>query len=617
MHAVVEKVTQQIIERSHVVRTLYLKHIDKAAEQGSHRATLACGNLAHGFAACNSSDKSDLASDKKPNIAIITSYNDMLSAHEPYKDSPDLIKAAIKAAGGVAQVAGGVPAMCDGVTQGQPGMELSLFSRDVIAMSTAISLSHNMFDGGLYLGVCDKIVPGLLLGALSFGHLPAVFVPSGPMPSGISNKEKARTRQKYAEGKIGRKELLESESKSYHSPGTCTFYGTANSNQMMVEIMGLHLPGSSFINPYTPLRDELTKAAAEQVLKFTAMGDDYRPLGRMIDEKAIVNAIVGLLATGGSTNHTMHIVAIARAAGIDVNWDDFNELSHAIPLLTKVYPNGPADINHFQAAGGMSVLIAELLRGGFLHEDVLTVGDKRGMAGYSQEPQLDNGQLLWKEGPEASLDKEVISSLEKPFAVGGGLHVMHGNLGRGISKVSAVAEKHQVVEAPALVFDDQDDVVAAFHRGELERDFIIVLRFQGPKSNGMPELHKLTPLLGLLQDKGFKVAIVTDGRMSGASGKVPSAIHMCPECEDGGPLAKVRTGDVINLNTQSGEVNALVDAAEFKARKPEPNSAQDHHWGMGREMFGAFRVGASSAETGATNLFDEDNLFCRVNRVDT
>ena len=617
MHAVVEKVTQQIIERSHVVRTLYLKHIEKAAEQGTHRATLACGNLAHGFAACNTGDKADLASDKKPNIAIITSYNDMLSAHEPYKDSPDLIKAAIRAAGGVAQVAGGVPAMCDGVTQGQPGMELSLFSRDVIAMSTAISLSHNMFDGGLYLGVCDKIVPGLLLGALSFGHLPAVFVPSGPMTSGISNKEKARTRQKYAEGKIGRKELLESESKSYHSAGTCTFYGTANSNQMMVEIMGLHLPGSSFINPYTPLRDELTKAAAVQVLKFTAMGDDYRPLGRVIDEKAIVNAIVGLLATGGSTNHTMHIVAIARAAGIDVNWDDFNELSHAIPLVTKVYPNGPADINHFQAAGGMSVLIAELLRGGFLHEDVLTVADSRGMAGYSQEPKLVNGQLLWQEGPEASLDPEVIGSLEKPFAVGGGLHVMHGNLGRGISKVSAVAEKHQVVEAPAIVFDDQDDVAAAFHRGELERDFIIVLRFQGPKSNGMPELHKLTPLLGLLQDKGFKVAIVTDGRMSGASGKVPSAIHMCPECEDGGPLAKVRTGDVINLNTQTGEVNALVDAAEFKARIAEPNSAQDHHWGMGREMFGAFRVGASSAETGATNLFDEDNLFCRVDRVNT
>ncbi|BCG65090.1 MAG: phosphogluconate dehydratase [Methyloprofundus sp.] len=614
MHAVVEKVTQQIIERSHDVRTLYLKHIDKAAEQGPHRGKLACGNLAHGFAACSPGEKADLTADKKANIAIISSYNDMLSAHEPYKDSPALIKAAIKEAGGVAQFAGGVPAMCDGVTQGQPGMELSLFSRDVIAMSTAISLSHDMFDGGLYLGVCDKIVPGLLLGALSFGHLPAVFVPSGPMTSGISNKEKAATRQLYAEGKIGRKELLESESKSYHSPGTCTFYGTANSNQMMVEIMGLHLPGSSFINPYTPLRDELTKEAARQVLKFTALGDDYRPLGRVIDEKAIVNAIVGLLATGGSTNHTMHIVAIARAAGIEVNWDDFNELSHAVPLLTRVYPNGQADINHFQAAGGMGVLIAELLKGGYLHEEVLTVANERGMNSYSQEPRIDNDQLIWEEGPEASLDTEVIGSIEKPFAAGGGLHVMHGNLGRGISKVSAVAEEHQVVEAPALVFDDQNDVVSAFYRGDLERDFIIVLRYQGPKSNGMPELHKLTPLLGSLQDKGFKVAIVTDGRMSGASGKVPSAIHMCPECEDGGPLAKVRDGDVISLNTQTGDVNALVDAEEFNARKAAPNSAQDHHWGMGREMFGAFRMGASSAETGATNLFDEKNLYCRVNK---
>ena len=384
---------------------------------------------------------------------------------------------------------------------------------------------------------------------------------------------------------------------------------------MMVEIMGLHLPGSSFINPYTPLRDELTKAAAEQVLKFTALGDDYRPLGRVIDEKAIVNAIVGLLATGGSTNHTMHIVAIARAAGIEINWDDFDELSRAVPLLTRVYPNGPADINHFQAAGGMSVLIAELLRGGYLHKDVLTVGNNRGMADYSQEPKIIDGKLVWQEGPERSLDPEVIGSLEKPFAVGGGLHVMHGNLGRGISKVSAVSEDHQVVQAPAIVFDDQDEVLAAFHRGELARDFIIVLRYQGPKSNGMPELHKLTPLLGSLQDRGFKVAIVTDGRMSGASGKVPSAIHMCPECEDGGPLTKLRTGDVINLNTQTGEVNALVDAEEFAARQAEPNSAQDHHWGMGREMFGAFRMGTSSAETGATNLFDEDNLFCQVNQV--
>jgi len=614
MHSVVEKVTQRIIERSHTVRSLYLKHIAEAAAEGPQRSTLACGNLAHGFAACSTGEKVDLTGEKKANIAIISSYNDMLSAHEPYKDSPALIKQAIREAGGVAQFAGGVPAMCDGVTQGQPGMELSLFSRDVIAMSTAIALSHNMFDGGLYLGVCDKIVPGLLLGALSYGHLPAVFVPSGPMTSGITNKEKAMTRQLYAEGKIGRKELLESESKSYHSPGTCTFYGTANSNQMMVEIMGLHLPGSSFINPYTPLRDELTKEAARQVLKFTALGDDYRPLGQVIDEKAIVNAIVGLLATGGSTNHTMHIVVVARAAGIEVNWDDFNDLSHAVPLLTRVYPNGQADINHFQAAGGMGVLIAELLKGGFLHKDVMTIANNRGMADYLQEPKLIDDKLVWQKVPEKSLDESVIGSLEKPFAESGGLHVMHGNLGRGISKVSAVDEAHQVVEAPALVFDDQNDVVAAFHRGELERDFIIVLRFQGPKSNGMPELHKLTPLLGLLQDRGFKVAIVTDGRMSGASGKVPSAIHMCPECEDGGPLAKVRDGDRIVLNTQTGDVNALVDEAEFEARKPAANSAKDHHWGMGREMFGAFRVGASSAETGATNLFDETNLYCRVKK---
>ena len=615
MHSVVEEVTQRIIERSKTVRNLYLKHIDEAVEQqGRNRSTLACGNLAHGFAACSADEKADLTADKKANIAIISSYNDMLSAHEPYKDSPALIKKAIKAAGGVAQFAGGVPAMCDGITQGQAGMELSLFSRDVIAMSTAISLSHNMFDGALYLGVCDKIVPGLLLGALSFGHLPAIFIPSGPMTSGITNKEKAMTRQLYAEGKIGRTELLESESKSYHSPGTCTFYGTANSNQMMVEIMGLHLPGSSFINPYTPLRDELTKSAATQVLKFTSVGDDYRPLGRVIDEKAIVNAIVGLLATGGSTNHTMHIPAIARAAGIEVNWDDFDALSHVVPLLTRVYPNGQADINHFQAAGGMGVLISELLEGGFLHEDVYTIADKRGMASYSQEPTLESGDLQWKIGAGKSLDTEVIGSIEKPFAAGGGLHVMHGNLGRGVSKISAVAEEHQVVEAPAAVFDDQNDVVKAFHNGELERDFIVILRFQGPKSNGMPELHKLTPLLGLLQDRGFKVAIVTDGRMSGASGKVPSAIHMCPECEDGGPLAKVRDGDMIRLNTQTGEVNALVDEAEFAARKPLPNSAKDHHWGMGREMFGAFRLGVSTAETGASNLFDEENLFCALKK---
>ncbi|MGR9087356.1 MAG: phosphogluconate dehydratase [Gammaproteobacteria bacterium] len=606
MHSVIEKVTQEVIKRSRESRAIYLARVDSAVEQGPRRLTLGCGNLAHGFAACSAAEKTDLTGNRKPDIAIISSYNDMLSAHEPYKDAPALIKAAIKESGGVAQFAGGVPAMCDGITQGQPGMELSLFSRDVIAMATAVGLSHNMFDGALYLGICDKIVPGLLIGALSFGHLPAVFVPGGPMTSGITNKEKSRARQKYADGKISRQELLEAESKSYHGPGTCTFYGTANSNQMIVEIMGLHLPGSSFINPYTPLRDELTKAAARQVLKFTALGNDFRPIGHVIDEKAIINAIIGLLATGGSTNHTMHLVAVARAAGIIINWDDFDELSRVVPLLTRIYPNGPADVNHFQAAGGMGVLIRELLSNGLLHEDILTIGDERGMNQYVQEPKLRDGGLIWEPCPEASLDAEVLSSVAKPFAAGGGLHVMHGNLGRGVSKVSAVAEHHRVVQAPAVVFDDQDDMMAAFKRGELEKDFIAVIRFQGPKSNGMPELHKLTPPLGLLQDKGFKVALITDGRMSGASGKVPSAIHMCPECADGGPLAKVRNGDMIYLNTETGEVNVLVDKAEFNARKPAVNSARDHHHGMGRELFAGFRLNASSAETGATNVFVND-----------
>jgi phosphogluconate dehydratase len=603
MHPIIEKVTQEVIERSDKTRSAYLKYIDGIAKDGPIRSGMGCGNLAHGFAACSPGEKADLRGSQKANIAIITSYNDMLSAHQPYKDAPDLIKAAIREVGGVAQVAGGVPAMCDGITQGQPGMELSLFSRDLIAMTTAIGMSHNMFDGALYLGVCDKIVPGLLIGALSFGHLPAVFVPAGPMPSGITNKEKARARQAYAVGKIGREELLAAESASYHSPGTCTFYGTANSNQMMMEIMGLHLPGSSFINPYTPLRDELTKAAAKQVLKFTALGNDYRPIAHMVSEKAIINAVIGLLATGGSTNHTMHLVAIARAAGIVLNWDDFDRLSKAVPLIAKIYPNGPADVNHFHAAGGMGVLIAELLKNGLLHEDILTVADKCGMNNYTQEPKLIEDKLVWEPVPTASLDKEVLSTVQQPFATGGGLHVMHGNLGRGISKLSAVSEDHQIVEAPAVVFDDQEDFLAAFKRGELEKDFVAVLRFQGPRSNGMPELHKLTPPLGVLQDKGFRVALVTDGRMSGASGKVPSVIHLCPECEVGGPLAKVRNGDIIALNLQTGDCNALVDEAEFNARVPWPNSAKNHHYGMGREMFGGFRLGASSAETGASNLF--------------
>ena len=607
MHPIIEKVTQDVIERSHDSRTAYLNYIDGLAKDGPNRSKLACGNLAHGFAACSAEEKADLTGETKANIAIISSYNDMLSAHQPYKDAPDLIKAAIAKAGGVAQFAGGVPAMCDGITQGQPGMEMSLFSRDLIAMTTAIGLSHNMFDGALYLGVCDKIVPGLLIGALSFGHLPSLFIPAGPMTSGITNKQKARARQDYAVGKIGRKELLESESASYHSAGTCTFYGTANSNQMMMEIMGLHLPGSSFVNPYTPLRDGLTEQAARQVLKFTALGDDYRPIAHIVSEKAIINAVIGLLATGGSTNHTMHLVAIARASGITLNWDDFDNLSKAIPQLTKIYPNGPADVNHFHAAGGMGVLIAELLKNGLLHADTLTVANNKGMNSYTQEPKLDtDNKIIWQDCPASSLDTEVLAMVEKPFSIEGGLHVMKGNLGRGVSKLSAVAKSHQIVEAPAIVFDDQEDFLVAFQRGELEKDFVAVIRFQGPRSNGMPELHKLTPPLGVLQDRGFKVALVTDGRMSGASGKVPSAIHLCPECEMGGPLAKVIDGDIISLNLQTGDVNALVDDAEFNARTPIPNRANNHHYGQGREMFGGFRLGASTAETGASNLFPVD-----------
>jgi phosphogluconate dehydratase len=604
VHPVLESVTNDVIERSKKTRSIYLARIDEAVGKGPHRAVLGCGNLAHGFAACSMTEKSDLAGDKKANIAIISSYNDMLSAHEPFKDFPAIIKKAADEAGGIAQFAGGVPAMCDGITQGQPGMELSLFSRDVIAMATAVGLSHNMFDAALYLGVCDKIVPGLLIGALSFGHLPAVFVPAGPMPSGLPNKEKVRIRQLYAEGKVGRDELLKAESESYHSPGTCTFYGTANSNQMMVEMMGLHLPGSSFINPNTPLRDELTKRATEQVLKFTSLGDDFRPIGHMINEKAILNALVGLLATGGSTNHTMHLVAIARAAGIIINWDDFDRLSKVIPLVTRIYPNGTADINHFQAAGGMGVLIAELSKHGLMHTDILTVGDDKGMEQYTKEPTLKEGKLTWQEGPKASLDTDVIGSVEKPFAAGGGLHLIKGNLGRGMSKISAVAPEHQIVEAPAMVFDNQDHVVEAFKRGEMNKDVIVVLRFQGPKANGMPELHKLTPPLGVLQDKGFKVALVTDGRMSGASGKVPSAIHLWPECVDGSLMTKVRDGDMIRLDTVKGELNVLVDEAELNSRMACVMANTEHHYGMGRELFDSFRQGVSTSETGAINMFN-------------
>jgi len=600
MHATVMTVTNKIIERSKLSRGRYLERIEQAASLGPRRAGLPCGNLAHGFAACGSDDKEDLKQGPKANIAIVSAYNDMLSAHQPFEKMPEQIKAAARQAGGVAQFAGGVPAMCDGVTQGMPGMDLSLFSRDLIAMSSAVALSHDMFDAALYLGVCDKIVPGLLIGALSFGHLPAVFVPAGPMESGLTNNEKALARQQYAEGKIDRHALLEAESASYHSPGTCTFYGTANSNQMLMEIMGLHLPGASFINPNTPLRDALTHAASQQVLKFTASGDDYRPIGKLIDEKAIVNGIIGLLATGGSTNHTIHLIAIAKAAGICLSWDDFSELSEVIPSMTKIYPNGLADINHFQAAGGMGCLMFNLLNAGLLHGDVIGVADNRGLNNYSVEPFLDGIDLAWRQAPSEPLDPSVLSTTAKPFSPNGGLKTIRGNLGRGIIKVSAIKADRQIIEAPARVFVNQAALNAAFVAGELECDFIAVLPFQGPKSCGMPELHKLMTPLGALQDRGFKVALVTDGRLSGASGKVPAAIHLSPECADGSVLAKVQNGDMIRLDATTGSLEIAVSAEQLSQRIVTHKNPEIAHRGMGRELFSVFRQATSSAETGAS-----------------
>jgi len=527
----------------------------------------------------------------------------MLSAHQPYAEYPAMISEAARAVGATAQVAGGTPAMCDGVTQGQEGMELSLFSRDTIAMSTAIALSHNMFDASVMLGICDKIVPGLLMGALSFGHLPVVFVPAGPMTTGLSNKEKARTRQRFAEGKASREELLESESKSYHGPGTCTFYGTANSNQMLMEVMGLHLPGAAFINPGTPLRSELTKAAAQRALQLSATGDQYQPVGRIIDEKAICNAIVGLMATGGSTNHTIHLVAIARAAGIIIDWDDFDQLSHAVPLLTHVYPSGTADVNQFHAAGGMALVIRELLDAGLLHDDVNTVAGSGGLRQYTQEPALDDGKLVWRDGSEKSLDDNIVASVSTPFSSDGGLKLLTGNLGRSVMKCSAVKPQHRVIEAPAIVFHSQNELLEAFQNGELDKDFIAIVAFQGPRSNGMPELHKLTPTLGVLLDRGYKVALVTDGRMSGASGKVPAAIHVSPECSLGGALGKVRSGDIVKLDSDAGTLNALVDEDTWSSRELLECDLSANGIGMGRDLFAGFRQQVSSAETGAVCLF--------------
>ena len=602
LNPTVARVTARIAERSRTTRADYLRRMDAAADAGPARMQLACGNLAHGFAA-SGVDKPALRGGHAGNIGLVTAYNDMLSAHQPLEQYPSLIRAAARAAGGSAQVAGGVPAMCDGVTQGRAGMELSLFSRDTIALATAVALSHDMFDAALLMGVCDKIVPGLLIGALSFGHLPVIFVPAGPMTSGLPNREKAAVRQRFAEGKASREELLDAESRSYHGPGTCTFYGTANSNQMMMEVMGLHMPGSAFVNPVTPLRDALTVAATEQALRITALGDRYLPLARTVDEKAIVNAMVGLAATGGSTNHAIHLVAIARAAGVMIDWDDLDELSRATPLLARIYPNGSADVNHFHAAGGMGFTIRELLDAGLLHPDIRCVhgGD---LYQQAHEPYLDDLALRWRDPPASSLDPDVLRGTALPFDSEGGLRRLQGNLGRAVVKISAVAPEHRAITAPARVFESQDDVLVAFKAGQLTGDFVAVVRGQGPRANGMPELHKLTPTLGLMQDRGQRVALLTDGRMSGASGKVLAAIHVTPEAADAGLIACVRDGDVIHLDAEAGALELRVDPAELQSRAPVCPSRRDAQVGVGRELFGLMRANAGTAEQGACSLFD-------------
>ncbi|MEQ1937374.1 phosphogluconate dehydratase [Mesorhizobium sp. CN5-321] len=595
----IEAITDRIRERSKPTREAYLDRVAEAAGKTANRATLSCGNLAHGFAVCSPAEKAALAGDRVANLGIITSYNDMLSAHQPFETFPQLIKAAARDAGGIAQVAGGVPAMCDGVTQGMPGMELSLFSRDVIAMAAAIGLSHNMFDAAVYLGVCDKIVPGLLIAALTFGHLPAVFIPAGPMTSGIPNDEKAKVRQLYAEGKVGRAELLEAESKSYHGPGTCTFYGTANSNQMLMEIMGLHMPGASFVNPGTPLRDALTREATKRALAITALGNAYTPVGRMIDERSVVNGVVGLHATGGSTNHTIHLIAMAAAAGIRLTWQDISDLSDSVPLLARVYPNGLADVNHFHAAGGMGFLIRELLDAGLLHEDVQTVYGE-GLRPYAVEAKLGaNSAVARAPAPRESGDEKVLAPYSKAFQPTGGLRVLTGNLGHAVVKTSAVKPERRVIEAPAKVFDSQQALNDAFKAGELTGDFVAVVRFQGPKANGMPELHRLTTVLGVLQDRGQRVALVTDGRMSGASGKVPAAIHVTPEALEDGPIARIRDGDMVKLDADAGTLEVLVDARDFAMRHPADADLAANEFGFGRELFAGFRRMAGRADHGA------------------
>jgi phosphogluconate dehydratase len=596
MNSVIEQVTAKVRERSRESRAQYLSAMQQTRDEHPPRKRLSCGNMAHGFAACGQDDKQTIRLMESANLGIITAYNDMLSAHQPYGVYPDQIKEIARKAGCTAQIAGGVPAMCDGVTQGQAGMELSLFSRDVVAMSTAIGLSHNMFDAVLCLGICDKIVPGMLIGALQFGHLPTVFVPAGPMHSGLPNKQKAAVRQAYAQGKATDDELIEAESASYHSPGTCTFYGTANTNQMLMEMLGVQLPGSSFINPDDPLRPLLTKEAVLKAIAATPQNGGVQSLANVVTEASLINSVVGLLATGGSTNHTLHLVAIAKAAGIDLQWQDFDELSREVPLLARVYPNGEADINTFERAGGMSFMFNELNSAGLLNRDVINIMGQ-GLESYEAAPMMVDDRVVWSEKIRESKIPEVLTSVSAPFDKEGGLRLLSGNLGEGVIKVSAVASEHRSVEAPCRIFHDQNELKSAFDAGELERDIVVVVRFQGPQANGMPELHKLTPYLGTLQDKGFKVALVTDGRMSGASGKVPAAIHMSPEAKAGGPLGKLRDGDVVSLDAHSGSLKVLIDEQEWAQR--ENIIIETEQFTLGRGLFAGFRGLVSRAEAGA------------------
>jgi len=596
IHPTIEAVTSRIMSRSAGTRTAYLARMDAARKQGPARAHLSCSGQAHTYAATGQ-DQEALATQSAGHLGIVTAYNDMLSAHQPFETYPAALKDAVREIGGTAQVAGGVPAMCDGITQGEAGMELSLFSRDAIAMGVGVALSHNVFDATVYLGVCDKIVPGLIIGAQVFGHLPAVFLPAGPMTSGISNDEKSEVRKKFAAGEIGREELLKSEMAAYHGPGTCTFYGTANTNQMLMEFMGLHLPGSSFVSPGTDLRDALTREGGKRALALSALGNDYTPVCEVLDEKAYVNGIVGLMASGGSTNLLIHLIAMARAGGVILDWQDFAELSDVVPLLARVYPNGLADVNHFHAAGGLGLMIRELLGAGYLHPDTKTVTGQ-GLGSYIMEPFLENGALTWREGTSESLNEQIIRTADKPFQETGGLARLTGNLGTGVMKVSAVAEENRVIEAPARIFHDQDEAKDAFKNGELTEDVVIVVRFQGPKANGMPELHSMTPFLSIMQGRGQKVALVTDGRMSGASGKIPSAIHVVPEALDGGPIAKLRDGDIVRVDATTGTLEVLTDGALQRDAVTADLSAYQH--GTGRELFGLFRNNVTSADTGAT-----------------